>query len=150
MNTFGQALRVTTFGESHGEGIGCVIDGLPAGLKIDESFIESMMKRRAPGLNRFSTQRKEADRVQILSGVFQGFSTGTPIGLWIANTSSKSSDYDNIKDIFRPGHALFSHILKNMGCEIIAVVGEAPLERVPQGWLLGQSPNFYCKSLIYK
>lgn len=112
MNTFGQALRVTTFGESHGEGIGCVIDGLPAGLKIDESFIESMMKRRAPGLNRFSTQRKEADRVQILSGVFQGLSTGTPIGLWIANTSSKSSDYDNIKDIFRPGHADFTYFKK--------------------------------------
>ena len=112
MNTFGIALRITTFGESHGEGIGCVIDGLPAGLKIDEAFIESMMKRRAPGLNRFSTQRKEADKVQILSGVFEGISTGTPICLWIANTSSKSSDYENIKDIFRPGHADFTYFKK--------------------------------------
>ncbi|WP_300449620.1 chorismate synthase [uncultured Helicobacter sp.] len=112
MNTFGVAFRVSTFGESHGEGIGCVIDGVPAGLYIDEAFLESAMCERAPGRNAYSTQRKEPDKVQILSGVFDGVSTGAPIGLWIANTSSKSSDYANIKDIFRPGHADYTYFKK--------------------------------------
>ena len=112
MNTFGKSFRVSTFGESHGEGIGCVIDGIPAGLHIDELFIESMMTRRAPGRNQYTTQRKESDKVQILSGVFEGLSTGTPIGMWIANTGTKSSDYANIKDIFRPGHADYTYFKK--------------------------------------
>ncbi|RAX57617.1 chorismate synthase [Helicobacter monodelphidis] len=105
MNTLGLALRISTFGESHGAGIGCVIDGLPAGLKIDEEFIYSEMQRRTPGRNIFSTQRKESDRVEILSGVFESHSTGAPIALWIANQNQKSSDYKEIQNIFRPSHA---------------------------------------------
>lgn len=112
MNTFGKAFRVSTFGESHGSGIGCVIDGVPAGLGIDEAFLESALLERAPGRNAYATQRKEPDRVEILSGVFEGVSTGTPIGLWVANTASKSSDYENIKNIFRPGHADFTYFKK--------------------------------------
>lgn len=112
MNTFGIALRVSTFGESHGAGIGCIIDGVPAGLKIDEEFLRFNLQRRAPGRNLYSTQRKEPDNVQILSGVFEGVSTGTPIGLWVENMQSKSSDYENIKDIFRPGHADYTYFKK--------------------------------------
>ena len=112
MNTFGVAFRVSTFGESHGKGIGCVIDGVPAGLAIDEAFLESAMRERAPGKNIYATARKEPDKVEILSGVFEGASTGTPIGLWVANTATKSSDYENIKDIFRPGHADFTYFKK--------------------------------------
>lgn len=112
MNTFGQRLRVTTFGESHGAGIGCVIDGMPAGLEIDLAFLDSMMQRRSPGRNAFSTQRKESDKVEILSGVFEGQSTGASIALWVQNTAQKSHDYDNIKEIFRPGHADFTYFYK--------------------------------------
>ncbi|MBD5165170.1 chorismate synthase [Helicobacter sp.] len=112
MNTFGQALRVTTFGESHGVGIGAVVDGLPAGLEIDEGFIASEMLRRAGGQNLYSTQRKEADEVKILSGVFEGKTTGTPLGFFIQNSASKSSDYDSIKSLFRPGHADWTYFCK--------------------------------------
>lgn len=112
MNTFGIKLKVTTFGESHGSGIGCIIDGFPAGVKINLDLLDLEMARRAPGKNQYSTQRKESDSVEILSGVFNGFSTGTPIGLFIANTNTKSSDYDNIKDVFRPGHADFTYFYK--------------------------------------
>lgn len=112
MNTFGIALRMSTFGESHGAGIGCVLDGIPAGLHIDEDFLHTMLKRRAPGQNLYSTQRKEPDEVEILSGVFEGISTGAPIGLWVKNTTAKSSDYDSLKDIFRPGHADYTYFKK--------------------------------------
>ncbi|MDY4426160.1 MAG: chorismate synthase [Helicobacter sp.] len=112
MNTFGEALKLTTFGESHGAGIGGVLDGLPAGLTIDEDFIAQEMQRRQGGRNLFSTQRKEADKVEILSGVFEGKTTGTPLGFFIHNSASKSSDYTNIKDIFRPGHADFTYFHK--------------------------------------
>ncbi len=112
MNTFGQALRVTTFGESHGVGIGAVVDGLPAGLEIDEDFIASEMLRRAGGQNLYSTQRKEADEVKILSGVFGGRTTGTPLGFFIQNSANKSSDYDSIKTLFRPGHADWTYFHK--------------------------------------
>lgn len=112
MNTFGQALRVTTFGESHGIGIGAVVDGLPAGLEIDEGFIASEMLRRAGGQNLYSTQRKEADEVKILSGVFEGKTTGTSLGFFIQNSASKSSDYDSIKALFRPGHADWTYFCK--------------------------------------
>ncbi len=105
MNTFGFALRVTTFGESHGEGVGCVIDGLPSGLVIDEEFIACEMRRRAPGRSNLSTPRKESDCVRILSGVFAGKSTGTPLALWIANENQKSRDYANVAELFRPSHA---------------------------------------------
>ncbi len=112
MNTFGQALRVTTFGESHGIGIGCVIDGFPAGIKIDNELISQEISRRKAGKNPYSTQRKEDDIVEILSGVFDGISTGTPIGIFVKNTNVKSKDYENIKDVFRPGHADFTYFAK--------------------------------------
>ncbi len=109
MNTFGLKFRVTTFGESHGRAIGCVVDGVPAGLKIDGEFIQNELNRRKPGQSALTTARKEGDEVEILSGVFEGFSTGTPIVMVIFNQNQKSRDYNNIKDIFRPGHADFTY-----------------------------------------
>lgn len=112
MNTFGERLRVTTFGESHGVGIGGVIDGLPAGIAIDLDFIAKEMKKRSGGQNLYATQRKEADIVEILSGVFEGKTTGTSLGFFIKNSANKSSDYDSIKNLFRPGHADFTYFKK--------------------------------------
>ncbi len=112
MNSFGKRFCITTFGESHGKAIGCVVDGVPAGLRIDEAFIQSELDRRKPGKSKFETARKEDDRVEILSGVFEGFTTGTPIAMVIYNTNQKSKDYSNIKDIFRPGHADFTYFHK--------------------------------------
>ncbi|MDD3854616.1 chorismate synthase [Sulfurimonas sp.] len=112
MNSFGQKLRFSTFGESHGRAIGCILDGVPAGLKVDEEFIQSELDRRKPGKTEFETARKEDDTVEILSGVFEGKSTGTPIAMVIYNTDQKSKDYSNIKDIFRPGHADFTYFHK--------------------------------------
>lgn len=112
MNTFGDRLRVSTFGESHGKGIGCVIDGIPAGLAIDESFVREEMRLRQGGRTPYATQRKEPDEVEILSGVFEGKSTGAPIALFIPNLANKTKDYDNIKDIFRPAHADFTYFHK--------------------------------------
>ena len=105
-------LRYSTFGESHGKAIGCLLDGLPAGLEIDEEYIQSELDRRKPGKSEFETARKEADKVEILSGVFEGKSTGTPIAMVIYNTNQKSKDYTNIKDVFRPGHADFTYFHK--------------------------------------
>jgi chorismate synthase len=112
MNQFGRRFSFSTFGESHGKAIGCVLDGVPAGLKIDEAFIQSELNRRKPGKNEFETARKEDDKVEILSGVFEGVATGTPIAMVIYNTNQKSKDYSNIKDIFRPGHADFTYFNK--------------------------------------
>ena len=112
MNSFGIKFRFTTFGESHGKAIGCVVDGVPAGLVIDEEFIQGELDRRRPGKSKFATQRKESDRVEILSGVFEGKATGTPIAMVIFNKDQKSKDYSNIKDIFRPGHADFTYYYK--------------------------------------
>ncbi|NOX14975.1 MAG: chorismate synthase, partial [Epsilonproteobacteria bacterium] len=112
MNKFGKRFSFSTFGESHGKAIGCLIDGMPAGVKIDLDFIQSQLDKRKPGLNKYSTSRKESDTVQILSGVFDGYSTGTPIELIIYNEDQKSRDYDNIKEIFRPGHADFTYYKK--------------------------------------
>jgi len=112
MNSFGERLRFSTFGESHGKAIGCLLDGVPAGLKIDEEYIQSELDRRKPGKSEFETARKEADKVEILSGVFEGLSTGTPIAMIIYNTNQKSRDYTNIKDVFRPGHADFTYFHK--------------------------------------
>lgn len=112
MNRFGERFSMTTFGESHGKAIGCVLDGVPAGLVIDEAFIQSELDRRKPGQNEFATARKESDQVEILSGVFEGLSTGTPIMMVIYNTDQKSGDYSNVKDIFRPGHADFTYFHK--------------------------------------
>jgi chorismate synthase len=102
---FGNIFRVSTWGESHGAGIGVVVDGCPAGLEIDEAYIQRFLDRRKPGQSKFTTQRKEADAVQILSGVFEGKTTGTPISMMIQNTSQHSGDYSNIAECYRPGHA---------------------------------------------
>ncbi|ACZ12989.1 chorismate synthase [Sulfurospirillum deleyianum] len=111
-NTFGRRFCFTTFGESHGRAIGCVVDGVPAGLSIDEVFIQSELDRRKPGQNKFATARKEGDKVEILSGVFEGKSTGTPIAMVIFNENQKSGDYENVKNLFRPGHADFTYFHK--------------------------------------
>lgn len=111
MNSFGQKFRLTTFGESHGTAIGGIIDGMPAGVKIDLNFIQSEVDKRRGG-GKFATKRKEGDRVQILSGIFEGLSTGTPIGFVIFNEDQKSNDYENIKEIFRPAHADFGYFKK--------------------------------------
>ena len=108
-NTIGELFRVTTFGESHGNGLGCIIDGCPPGLEIDEAMIQVDLDRRKPGTSKFTTQRREADQVKILSGVFEGKTTGTSIGLLIENTDQRSQDYSNIKDKFRPGHADYTY-----------------------------------------
>ncbi|RUM66675.1 MAG: chorismate synthase [Sulfurospirillum sp.] len=112
VNSFGLKFTMSTFGESHGKAIGCIVDGVPAGLKIDEESIQNDLDRRRPGQNRFATQRKEDDKVEILSGVFEGISTGTPIAMIIYNTNQKSKDYSNIKDLFRPAHADFTYFHK--------------------------------------
>jgi chorismate synthase len=108
-NTIGEVFKVTTFGESHGLGLGCIIDGCPPGLEIDEAIIQVDLDRRKPGTSRFTTQRREADEVKILSGVFEGKTTGTSIGLVIENTDQRSKDYSDIKDKFRPGHADYTY-----------------------------------------
>ena len=104
-NSIGQIYRVTTFGESHGEALGGVIDGCPPGIELSEADIQVELDRRKPGNNRYTTPRREADQVRILSGVFAGKTTGTPIGVIIENTDQRSRDYSNIKDTYRPGHA---------------------------------------------
>ncbi len=104
-NTYGTLFKITTFGESHGEAIGGVIDGCPAGITLDFEFIQNELNRRKPGQSAIVTQRKEADEVQFLSGIFEGKTTGTPIGFIIPNTNQKSDDYSHIKDTYRPSHA---------------------------------------------
>jgi chorismate synthase len=111
-NTFGHLFRVTTWGESHGPAIGCVIDGTPPGIALSEADIQPWLDRRKPGTSRFVTQRRESDEVRILSGVFDGLTTGTPIALEIANIDARSKDYDDIKDKYRPGHADFTYRAK--------------------------------------
>lgn len=108
-NTFGQAFKISTFGESHGKALGVIIDGCPAGLPIDEVFIQEELRRRRPGQSKIVTQRKEADECQILSGVFDGKATGTPIGIVIFNADARSKDYSHIADKFRPSHADFTY-----------------------------------------
>ncbi|MGL1832809.1 chorismate synthase [Rhodocyclaceae bacterium SMB388] len=111
-NTLGKLFCVTSFGESHGPAIGCVVDGCPPGLAIDVADIQRELDRRKPGTSRHVTQRREADEVEILSGVFEGVTTGTPIGLLIRNTDQRSRDYGNIADTFRPGHADYAYCQK--------------------------------------
>ncbi|UZE97844.1 chorismate synthase [Alkalimarinus alittae] len=111
-NTFGKLFNVTTFGESHGLALGCIVDGCPPGLELSEEDLQQDLDRRKPGTSRYTTQRREADQVKILSGVFEGKTTGTPIGLTIENTDQRSKDYSNIKDTFRPAHADYSYMHK--------------------------------------
>ena len=108
-NSFGTIFKITTFGESHGEAIGGVIDGCPAGLKIDFDFIQHELDRRKPGQSHIVTQRKESDTVKFLSGIFEGHTTGVPIGFAIYNENQKSNDYEHIKDSFRPSHADYTY-----------------------------------------
>ena len=111
-NTFGNIFTLTTFGESHGEAIGGVIDGFPAGISIDLAFIQSELNRRRPGQSHITTGRKEADQVEILSGVFEGKSTGCPIGFIVRNTNQHSQDYENLRCLFRPSHADYTYFNK--------------------------------------
>lgn len=108
-NTFGKIFCITSFGESHGPALGGIVDGCPPGLRLTEADLQIDLDRRRPGQSKFTTQRQEGDRVEILSGVFEGKTTGTPIGLLIRNEDHKSKDYEAIKDIFRPGHADFTY-----------------------------------------
>jgi chorismate synthase len=107
-NTFGTLFTVTSFGESHGPAIGCVVDGCPPGMALSAEDIQPFLDKRKPGQSKFTTQRRENDAVEILSGVFEGKTTGTPIALLIRNQDQRSSDYDDIKQLFRPGHADFT------------------------------------------
>jgi len=108
-NTFGRIFTVTSFGESHGPALGCVVDGCPPGLALSEADLQADVDRRRPGTSQFTSQRREPDTVRILSGVFDGKTTGTPIGLLVANEDQRSRDYDKIKDRFRPGHADYTY-----------------------------------------
>ena len=108
-NTFGNLFTLTTFGESHGEAVGGVIDGMPAGIDIDLDFIQQELNRRRPGQSYITTSRQEADKVELLSGVFEGKSTGCPIGFIVRNTNQRSKDYENLKSLFRPSHADFTY-----------------------------------------
>ena len=112
MNTFGQIFRLTTFGESHGEAIGGVVDGMPAGIDIDLEFIQQELNRRRPGQSKITTSRQEADQVELLSGVFEGKSTGCPIGFIVRNTNQHSQDYENMRCLFRPSHADYTYYNK--------------------------------------
>ena len=112
MNTFGHIFRLTTFGESHGEAIGGVIDGMPAGIDIDMEFIQQELNRRRPGQIKITTSRNEPDKVELLSGVFEGKSTGCPIGFIVRNTNQHSQDYENMRSLFRPSHADFTYYYK--------------------------------------
>lgn len=109
MNTFGRLFTITSFGESHGAGIGGVIDGMPAGIAVDEDFIQSELNRRRPGQSDITTSRNEADKVELLSGVFEGKTTGCPIGFIVRNTNQHSQDYENMRCLFRPSHADFTY-----------------------------------------
>ena len=108
-NSIGQVFRVTTFGESHGLALGCIVDGVPPGIELTEADLQHDLDRRRPGTSRYTTQRREPDQVKILSGVFEGRTTGTSIGLLIENTDQRSQDYGAIKDVFRPGHADYTY-----------------------------------------
>ncbi|MEX2452193.1 MAG: chorismate synthase [Rhodospirillales bacterium] len=111
-NTFGRLFRVTTFGESHGPAIGCIVDGVPPRIPLQDSDIQQYLDKRRPGQSKYTTQRQESDRVQILSGAFEGLTTGAPIGLLIENEDARSKDYGDIKDKFRPGHADYTYFKK--------------------------------------
>ena len=111
-NTFGNIFTLTTFGESHGEAVGGVIDGMPAGIEVDLEFIQQELNRRRPGQSKLTTSRKEPDQLELLSGVFEGKTTGCPIGFMVKNTNQHSSDYDNMRNLFRPSHADYTYYNK--------------------------------------
>ena len=149
-NTIGQLFRVTTFGESHGIALGCIVDGVPPNLELSEADIQPDLDRRKPGTSRYTTPRREDDEVQILSGVFEGKTTGTSIGMIIKNGDQRSQDYGDIKDRFRPGHADFTYQQK-YGIRDIAEV-DALLRVKPPCVLLQERlrRNIYVNSLALK
>ena len=123
---FGTNFRITTWGETHGAGVGVVVDGCPAGLPLEREDVQKYLDRRKPGQSKYTTQRKEGDQVEILSGIFEGRTTGTPISMVVYNKDQRSKDYSNIKDIYRPGHADFTF---DMDSEITAVAADLLDER---------------------
>ena len=151
-NTFGKIFSFTTYGESHGKAIGCVVDGCPPGLKLDENDIQKDLDRRKPGQSKFTTQRKEDDKVEILSGIFNGMTTGTPISLIVFNQDQKTKDYSEIKDKFRPGHADFTY-QKKYGMRDYRGAGRSSaretLARVAAGAIAKKYLLKNCKMKIY-
>ena len=151
-NTFGKIFSLTTYGESHGKAIGCIVDGCPPGLKLDESDIQKDLDRRKPGQSKFTTQRKEDDKVEILSGLFNGVTTGTPISLIVFNQDQKTKDYSEIKDKFRPGHADFTY-QKKYGLRDYRGAGRSSaretLARVAAGAIAKKYLFKNCKMKIY-
>lgn len=135
MNTFGKFFRLTTFGESHGKAIGGIIDGCPAGLKLDFDQIQSELDRRKPGQSKIVTQRKESDTVQFLSGILDGITTGAPIGFMIPNENQHSKDYEHLKDVFRPSHADFTYY-KKYGLRDVSGGGRSSA-RETANWVVG-------------
>ena len=130
-NSIGQVFTVTTCGESHGAGLMAIVDGVPPGLALSADDLQIDLDRRKPGTSKYSTQRRESDEVEIISGVFEGKTTGTSIGLLIRNTNQKSKDYGEIKDTFRPGHADYTY---SMAFVIIVVVGAPQRARQRCAW----------------
>lgn len=112
MNTFGRLFRITTFGESHGAGIGVVVDGLPGGLRIDLEMVEAALRRRRPGQNPYTSPRQEEDKVEVLSGLYEGKTTGAPLTLWIPNRDVRSADYKPLEEVYRPSHADYTYAVK--------------------------------------
>ena len=132
-STWGTMFRITTWGESHGKGIGVVIDGCPAGLELSEADIQVYLDRRKPGQSRYTTMRQEGDQVEILSGVFEGRTTGTPISLLVRNQDQRSHDYSEIMDIYRPGHADYT-LMRNTDSGITGAADARPAGRPSEGW----------------
>lgn len=128
-STFGTLFRITTWGESHGPALGVVVDGCPAGIPLTTDYIQAFLDRRKPGQSKFTTARRESDTVEILSGVFEGYTTGTPISLVVRNNDQRSHDYSNIKDCYRPGHADYTFD-KNTDYATIAAADVLPEEKL--------------------
>ena len=136
-NTIGQLFRVTTFGESHGLALGCIVDGVPPGIPLTEAELQHDLDRRRPGTSRYTTQRREPDQVKILSGVFEGVTTGTSIGLLIENTDQRSQDYSAIRT-FSVQAMPITPTNKNTVCAIIAAAGALPPAKPPCAWRQGR------------
>lgn len=146
-NTLGTLFKVTTFGESHGEMIGCVVDGCPPGLALSDALIQPFLDKRKPGQSHYTTQRREADRIRIVSGVFEGKTTGTPIVLFINNQDSRSSDYDDLKDLFRPGHADYTYH-KKYGHRDYRGGGRASARETAARVAAGAIARYYLKTVL--
>ena len=147
-NTFGKLFKITTFGESHGTAMGCILDGCPPNIELNKEEIQFELNRRKPGQSDVTTQRKEDDSVEILSGVFEGKTLGTPIGMIIYNKDQQSKDYSNIKNVFRPNHADITYQAK-YDIETIEVVEEQVQEKLQTGLLLELLPKRYFKKKVF-